>query len=82
MRLRGYGELWGGGHRNRVARSRGPLRLDYGDCAPAAERVDAGLSPKINALRGGGEGIQLSEAGPSTLEPVWTEREQDLFAGS
>jgi hypothetical protein len=43
--------------------------------------VDAGLSAKIDALRGGGEGIQLSEAGPSTLEPVLTEREQGLFSG-
>jgi len=57
------------------------LRIDYGDCAPASERVDAGLSPKIDALGGGGEGIQLSEAGPSTMGPVLAEGERVLFSG-
>ena len=59
----------------------GPLRIDYGGCAPASERVDAGLSPKIDALGGGGEGIQLSEAGPSTMGPVLAEGERVLFSG-
>ena len=33
-----------------------------------------------SALRGGGEGIQLSEAGPSTMGPVLTEGERGLFS--